>query len=128
MKEPRILLVEDMKGIRDEVRDILTFEGMQVIVAENGQEGVDKAKEQLPDLILCDIMMPKKNGFEVFDEVKKNNILKHIPFIFMTAKVTYEDLAKGMKLGADNYISKPINIDFLIKSIKNHLYKKKTLD
>ena len=73
MKKTKILVIEDTKSIREGLRDILTFEGMQVIVAENGQEGIDKAKEQLPDLILCDIMMPKKDGLQVFAEIKDIN-------------------------------------------------------
>ena len=72
MNEPKILAIEDNKDIREALRDLLTFEGMQVIVAENGQEGIDKAKEHLPDLILCDIMMPIKNGPQVFDELRHN--------------------------------------------------------
>jgi two-component system sensor histidine kinase/response regulator len=125
LKKTKILVIEDTKSIREGLRDILTFEGMQVIVAENGQEGIDKAKEQLPDLILCDIMMPKKDGLQVFSEIKDINALKHTPFIFLTAKATIENVREGMILGADDYIIKPFNVDLLVKSIKRRLFKEK---
>ena len=117
MNEPKILAIEDNKDIREALRDLLTFEGMQVIVAENGQEGIDKAKEHLPDLILCDIMMPIKNGLQVFDELRHNIELKDTPFIFLTAKAD-NDL-QLLKLGADDtVITKPFEIDVLLSSIK----------
>jgi two-component system sensor histidine kinase/response regulator len=125
MKKYNILIIEDTKSIREELRDILTFEGMQVFTAENGQEGIDKAKEYLPDLILCDIMMPVKDGFEVFGEIQNINNFKHTPFIFLTAKATVENRREGMILGADDYIVKPFDIDLLIKSVKSRLYKEK---
>ncbi|WP_296312064.1 hybrid sensor histidine kinase/response regulator [Winogradskyella sp. UBA3174] len=125
MRKYNLLVIEDTKSIREELRDILLFEGMHVFTAENGQEGIDKAKEHLPDLILCDIMMPIKDGFEVFDEIQNINNLKHIPFIFLTAKSTVENVREGMILGADDYITKPFDIDLLIRSIKSRLYKEK---
>ena len=122
MNEPKILAIEDNKDIREALRDLLTFEGMQVIVAENGQEGIDKAKEHLPDLILCDLMMPIKNGLQVFDELRHNIELKDTPFIFLTAK-NDNDL-QLLKLGADDtVITKPFEIDVLLSSIKITLKK-----
>ena len=125
MNELKILVIEDNKSIRDELRDILTFEGMQVITAENGQDGIDKAKQNLPSLILCDIMMPGKDGYEVLEELKQDSKLMHIPFLFMTAKATVENMRQGMILGADDYITKPFNVDLLIKSIESRLFKEK---
>ena len=125
MRKYNILVIEDTRSIREEIRDILSFEGMQVFTAENGQEGIDKAKEHIPDLILCDIMMPVKDGFEVFDEIQNINKLKHTPFIFLTAKATIKNRREGMILGADDYIAKPFDIDLLIRSIKSRLYKEK---
>ena len=122
MNEPKILAIEDNKDIREALRDLLTFEGMQVIVAENGQEGIDKAKEHLPDLILCDIMMPIKNRLQVFDELRHNIELKDTPFIFLTAK-NDNDL-QLLKLGADDtVITKPFEIDVLLSSLKITLKK-----
>ena len=123
MNEPKILAIEDNKDIREALRDLLTFEGMQVIVAENGQEGIDKAKEHLPDLILCDIMMPIKNGLQVFDELRHNIDLKNTPFIFLTAKVDNDGI-RQIILGADDaVITKPFEIDVLLSSIKITLKK-----
>ncbi|MGK0279636.1 MAG: two-component system sensor histidine kinase/response regulator [Litorivivens sp.] len=125
MRKSKVLVIEDTKGIREELRDILIFEGMHVLTAENGQEGIDKAKEYLPDLILCDIMMREKDGFEVFDEMQNTTSLNHIPFIFLTAKSTVENVREGMILGVDDYITKPFDIDLLIRSIKSRLYRAK---
>lgn len=120
----KILVIEDTHGLREVIVDILTFEGMQVIEAENGQVGIDKAKEHIPDLILCDIMMPVKDGYQVFDELSQNIDLKDIPFIFLSAKTNSENVLEGMVLGADDYITKPFESDLLISSIKNKLGKK----
>ncbi len=120
----KILVIEDTHGLREVIVDILTFEGMQVIEAENGQVGIDKAKEHIPDLILCDIMMPIKDGYQVFDELSQNIDLKDIPFIFLSAKTNSENVLEGMVLGADDYITKPFESDLLISSIKNKLEKK----
>jgi two-component system sensor histidine kinase/response regulator len=123
MNESKILIIEDTESIRNELKDILLFEGMHVITAENGQEGIDKAKEYLPDLILCDIMMPIKDGYEVFNEIKTNSNLIFIPFLFITAQTTVENIRKGMIMGADDYITKPFNVDLLVKSIEIRLLK-----
>jgi two-component system sensor histidine kinase/response regulator len=123
MRGYRILVIEDTKNIRSVLKDILTLEGAHVITAKNGQKGIDKAREHLPDLILCDIMLPKKNGYEVYDEIKIDSNLLHTPFLFLTAKTTAENRRQGMIMGADDYITKPFNIDLLIKSINTRLYK-----
>ena len=119
----KILVIEDTKSIRDEIQDILEFEGMEVSCAENGKEGCALAHTFQPDLILCDIMMPIKNGFEVFEEVKREPALRNTPFIFLTAKATTDNIRQGMILGADDYITKPFTIDSLIKSINSRLEK-----
>ena len=124
MNKSKILVIEDTHSLREVIVDILTFEGMQVIEAENGQVGIDKAKEHIPDLILCDIMMPVKDGYQVFDELSQNIDLKDIPFIFLSAKTNSENVLEGMVLGADDYITKPFESDLLISSIKNKLEKK----
>jgi two-component system sensor histidine kinase/response regulator len=123
MKNSKILVIEDTQSIREELQDILGFEGMEVITAENGQEGIDRAKEYGPDLILCDIMMPIKDGYQVFNEIQHDVVLKDTPFLFLSAKATMDDIRQGMILGADDYITKPFNIDLLIDSIKSRLEK-----
>ena len=123
MKNSKILVIEDTQSIREEIKDILGFEGMEVITAKNGQEGIDRAKEYSPDLILCDVMMPIKDGYQVFNEIQHDVILKDTPFLFISAKATTGNIRKGMILGADDYITKPFDIDLLIKSIKSRLAK-----
>jgi two-component system sensor histidine kinase/response regulator len=123
MKTSKVLVIDDTQSIREELKDILCFEGMEVITATNGQEGIDRAKEYSPDLILCDIMMPIKDGFQVFNELQHDAVLKDTPFIFLSAKATTEDVREGMILGADDYITKPFDIDLLISSIKSRLEK-----
>jgi len=123
MKNSKILVIEDTQSIKEELKDILGFEGMEVITAENGQEGIDRAKEYNPDLILCDIMMPIKDGYQVFNEIQHDVVLKDTPFLFLTAKATINNRRRGMILGVDDYITKPFDIDLLINSIKIRLAK-----
>jgi two-component system sensor histidine kinase/response regulator len=123
MKNSKILVIEDTQSIKEELKDILSFEGMEVITAENGQEGIDRAKEYNPDLILCDIMMPIKDGYQVFNEIQHDVVLKDTPFLFLTAKATINNRRRGMILGVDDYITKPFDIDLLINSIKIRLAK-----
>jgi two-component system, sensor histidine kinase and response regulator len=123
MKPKKILVIEDTKSIRDEIKTCLEFEGMEVCSSENGDDGFEKAKIFKPDLILCDIMMPIKNGYEVFEAAKSEPALKHTPFIFLTAKATTDNIREGMILGADDYITKPFTMDSLIKSINSRMEK-----
>jgi two-component system sensor histidine kinase/response regulator len=123
MTSSKILVIEDTQSIREELQDILGFEGMEVIIAKNGQEGIDLAREYSPDLILCDIMMPIKDGFQVFNELQHDAVLKDTPFIFLSAKASPKNVRAGMILGADDYITKPFEIDLLISSIKSRLEK-----
>jgi two-component system sensor histidine kinase/response regulator len=123
MKSSKILVIEDTQSILEEIKDILGFEGMEVITAKNGQEGIDRAKKHNPDLILCDIMMPIKDGYQVFNEIQHDVVLKDTPFLFLSAKATTDNIRQGMILGADDYITKPFDIDLLINSIKSRLAK-----
>ena len=89
------------------------------MMATNGQEGVDMAIKEQPDLILCDVMMPVKDGFECCKEVKEGLDTCHIPFIMLTAKVEDEDIVKGLELGADDYILKPFTPSILKAKVRN---------
>jgi len=93
MNSSKILVIEDTQSIREEIKDIIRFEGMEVITAENGQEGIDYAKKYSPDLILCDIMMPIKDGYQVFNEIQHDVVLKDTPFLFISAKATTDRLS-----------------------------------
>jgi len=124
---PKILVVEDSKSIREDICEILEFEGFDVIWAENGESGLKKAKTALPNLILSDISMPKLNGYQFLDQLKKSNTTELIPFIFLTGKNELPDLRKGMNMGADDYLVKPVNINELTKVVKSKLKKQQVI-
>ena len=123
----KILIIEDEKSIRSGIADILMFEGFEVYEAENGLAGVQLAKEVLPDLILCDIMMPKMDGHEVLKQLRSENKTKLIPFIFMTALADHADVRTGMELGADDYLTKPFLRDELLTAIHTRLQKSEAI-
>lgn len=119
----KILIIEDDLNVRENVKEILLAEGFEVITAENGSKGYQKAVEVLPDLILCDLLMPEMNGYEVIHFIKENPLTREIPFIFLTAKVDLADIRKGMETGADDYITKPFTVKSLLKAIQIRLDK-----
>ena len=119
----KILLIEDNEDVRDNTSEILESANYKVIVAENGKTGVEKALEYLPDLIICDIMMPVLDGYGVLQAIHKNDKLKNIPFIFLTAKTERGDFRKGMELGADDYITKPFSGTELLSAVDSRLKK-----
>lgn len=102
-----ILVIEDQPVMRSKTVTILKMEGFEVLEAGNGTEGITVAQEELPDLILCDIMMPDQDGYAVLQAVRLNKATATIPFIFLTAKGEKMDLRTGMNLGADDYLVKP---------------------
>src|ERR1044071_1408887 len=99
----KILLIEDNDDIRNNTAEILELSNYEVIVAENGKIGVEKAIAHLPDLIICDIMMPVLDGYGVLHAIHKNDAIKNTPFIFLTAKSERGDFRRGMESGADDY-------------------------
>ena len=103
----KILVIEDHPLMRRNVVTILAMEGYKAFAAANGQEGIEMAKQELPDLILCDIMMPVMNGHEVLQALRLNASTAATPFIFLTAKGEKDDVRAGMNLGADDYLAKP---------------------
>lgn len=119
----KILLIEDNEDIRNNTAEILELSSYEVFVAENGKVGVEKAIEHLPDLIICDIMMPELDGYGVFHAIRKNTSIKNIPFIFLTAKTERSDFRKGMELGADDYITKPFSGTELLNAVDSRLKK-----
>lgn len=120
----KILLVEDNADIRDNTGEILELAGFEVHTAENGKEGFQKALEVSPDIIICDIMMPVLDGYGLLHLVQKNELLKGVPFIFLTAKTERADFRKGMELGADDYLTKPFTDLELMNAIEVRLKKK----
>ena len=117
----KILIVEDTLAVREEIYDILLMEGYKVFQAKNGLEGYELALNESPDLIISDILMPKLNGFEMFKKLKENIKTMHIPLIFLSAKGEKEDRKFGINLGAENYLTKPINVNDLINTVKNKM-------
>ena len=112
-----ILLIEDNLEIRENTTEILELENYHVISALNGKIGFELAKEQTPDLILCDIMMPEMNGYEVFENLKMTSETSGIPFIFITASAEKSEMQKGLNMGAAGYIRKPFTEKELLDAI-----------
>lgn len=119
----KIVIIEDDRLVRENVQKILTLEGYDVYQAENGLKGIELIKEETPDLILCDIMLPDMEGYDILSNITKDDKLKTIPFVFLTARAEMSDLRKGMNLGADDYITKPFHIKDLLEVIKVRLEK-----
>ena len=123
----QLLIIEDDKIVRENTAEILQFANYEVITASNGKIGVEKAQEHLPDLIVCDILMPKLDGYAVYKILSKDSKCEKIPFIFLSAKTDYTDRRKGMELGADDYLTKPFVESELLSAIEIRL-KKTTLN
>jgi YesN/AraC family two-component response regulator len=113
-----ILLVEDNYDVRSFIKQILADE-YKVLVAHNGDEGIKLATEEIPDVILTDVMMPYKDGFELTEELKEDVRTSHIPIIMLTAKADVESRISGLKTGADVYLGKPFNEEELKAHIQN---------
>lgn len=119
----KILLIEDNDDIRSNTAEILELSNYNVVVAENGKTGVQKAIETKPDLIICDIMMPELDGYGVLHAIHKNDEIKNTPFIFLTAKTERSDFRRGMEMGADDYITKPFTGVELLDAVDSRLKK-----
>jgi DNA-binding NarL/FixJ family response regulator len=113
-----ILVIEDQPVMRHKTVTILKMEGYEVLEAPNGAEGIQLAHDELPDLILCDIMMPERDGYQVLQAVRLNRATATTPFIFFTAKGEKPDLRAGMNLGADDYLVKPTPRTDLLEAIE----------
>jgi two-component system, sensor histidine kinase and response regulator len=117
----RILCIEDDPGMRMSIRLMLELGEYEMEEAADGKEGVDLALKILPDLIVCDIRMPGMDGFETLEELRKHELTARIPFIFLTGEDPRTNLRKGMNLGADDFILKPIDVDDFLKAVKVRL-------
>jgi two-component system, sensor histidine kinase and response regulator len=122
MEQPvRILVIEDEQNIRENIQELLEAKGYMVRVASNGKQGVLEAIDFRPNLIVCDVMMPKMDGYKVLEYVRKTSIVQNTPFIFLTARVDKSDVRQGMDLGADDYLTKPFTYKELLKAIETRL-------
>ncbi len=121
-----ILIVEDNSDVRNYIRELLETE-YQVIEASNGEEGISKAKDEIPDLIITDVMMPEMDGFQFCKQIRNNEKTSHIPIIMLTAKAGLEDKIEGLETGIDAYITKPFSAKELKVRVKNLIYQRKEL-
>jgi len=119
-----ILLIEDDRVMRENTAEMLDLAHFKVITAENGKFGVELAKSEKPDLILCDVMMPELDGYGVLYLLSKDPQTASIPFIFLTAKTERSDIRHGMEMGADDYLSKPFEEQELLNAVNSRLRRK----
>lgn len=119
----KILLIEDEALTRTIFVKCLNAKGFNTISAENGLVGLQKAKEHLPDLVICDIMMPELDGYGVLTALRQDPATAIIPFIFLTAKSNESEIRRGMELGADDYLTKPTTPEKLLRAISARMEK-----
>lgn len=124
----KVLVIEDARALREDIVEMLSLEGFEALGAENGRVGVELANKERPGLIVCDIMMPEKDGYEVLEDIRRNPHTATIPFIFLTAKTEKVNVRHGMMLGADDYLTKPFRIGELFESIQLQLKKRQELN
>jgi len=124
----KILIIEDTIQLRESIADALELEGFEVIHAGDGVTGIRMAWEHIPDLILCDIVMPGMDGYDVLQSLKSDDGQVSFPFIFITALAERKDYRAGMELGADDYLIKPFTISELLNAINTRLKKHKAVE
>jgi len=119
----KILVIEDEEFVRLNLVEMLEAEDYQVVSAQNGMLGAMYALDYIPELIICDVMMPELDGYGVLNTLRQDSATATIPFIFLTAKADKADIREGMELGADDYLTKPFSRDELLQSITARLKK-----
>ena len=117
----KILVIEDEPEMRRNITALLRYHEYQTVEADNGRKGVELARREKPNLILCDVMMPELDGYGVLQALQSDISLARIPFIFLTAKGEKDDLRSGMNLGADDYLTKPVVNADLVRAIESRL-------
>ncbi|AXT62998.1 response regulator [Aquimarina sp. AD10] len=122
-----ILLIEDDTALRENTAELLELSNYNVITSPNGKTGIIKAKDEKPDIIVCDIMMPEVDGYGVLESLSGDASTSHIPFIFLSAKTEHKEIRKGMDLGADDYLTKPFDEEELLSAIESRLAKAQLL-
>jgi CheY-like chemotaxis protein len=117
----KILVIEDENFIRENLLELLEIEGFQAVGAENGCVGVELAKQQQPNLILCDVMMPELDGYGVLAALRQDPVTAKIPFLFLTASADRTNLQKIRDLGINDFILKPFNVDKFLAAIADRM-------
>ncbi|MCF6179805.1 MAG: response regulator [Geopsychrobacter sp.] len=120
-KQPLILIVDDNPNNLQILGKLLTAQGYDLSIAQCGEDALQSANETLPDLILLDIMMPGMDGYEVCRKLKEDMATRHIPLIFLTAKIGADEIIKGFDLGAADYVTKPFNVAELLARVRVHI-------
>jgi DNA-binding NarL/FixJ family response regulator len=120
---PTLLLIEDHAPLRRNLEDILTLEGHRVLAAGTGPDGLRLARAERPDLVICDIMLPGMDGLAILATLRADAATAALPFIFLTAKGEAPDIRAGMKLGADDYLPKPVARADLLDAIRTRLQR-----
>ncbi|MEM7185507.1 MAG: response regulator [Bacteroidota bacterium] len=123
----KVLLVEDDSALRENTAELLELSNYEVITAPNGRVGIDRARNEDPDIIVCDIMMPEVDGYEVLETLSHDPKTAQIPFVFLSAKTEHKEVRKGMDLGADDYLTKPFEEDELLSALESRLAKSQLL-
>jgi DNA-binding response OmpR family regulator len=123
----KILVIEDEGPIRDKIEMVLRLEGYDVMGAADGESGVAAAIAQSPDLIICDVLMPRMNGYSALSALRSDDRTAAIPVIFLTAAVSRQDMRKSMELGADDFIPKPYTVDELLTAVQTRLARQATI-
>lgn len=121
MSKKRILVVDDEVDLVETVLFSLELEGYEVLVAHNGEEALNLARKEKPDLILLDLMLPKLDGYKVCRLLKFDERYKHIPILMLTAKTQEKDKETGLETGANEYLTKPFDMDELMKKVRSYL-------
>ena len=121
MEQPKVLIVDDEPDIVESIKFRLEIENINCIVAYDGEEALTKAKRENPNLILLDIMLPKINGYKVSRLLKFDEAYKHIPIIMLTARTQEKDVKLGEETGADEYVTKPFDMEELVTLVKKYL-------
>jgi len=123
MGPKKILIVDDEVDLVETVRFPLEMEGFNVLVSYNGEDALSQARKEKPDLIILDLMLPKLDGYKVCRLLKFDERYKHIPILMLTAKTQEKDKILGKETGADEYITKPFEMDYLMEKVKSYLNK-----
>lgn len=124
----KILVIEDELNIRESLAELLELRDYTVFTAQNGQDGIIRAIQHNPDLIICDVTMPVFDGYQVLSLIRRNKALANTPFLFLTAKTTKEDIREGMALGADDYLTKPFTSKELFAAVDARLARSSNLE
>ena len=115
----RILLIEDNHSLREEIINVLELEGFDVVTAENGRVGLARLEESIPDLVLCDLMMPDMDGYETIRAIRSNPATRTLPVILLTARDDEDCRTKGNEVGANDYVTKPFKIPDLLRAVQD---------